>query len=156
MQLNVVITLLTLLLVTNSCSSPFGTYGRVSSQSGDETRVTIEELVSNWHRYDVYYSGISYGHMRGLIFDPKGDYKAMEGDRWVRVEDRETLSKAVGWIRSNIQFPARLMKVTGPDRKFYGYVYTGVAHVVTRLVGENRLYVYDLTSDPGVYGGGPG
>jgi len=51
---------------------------------------------------------LSVGTAAGIMFDPKNDGKVLIGDKWIKIEDKKTLSALIGWIRTYIQFDPRL------------------------------------------------
>jgi len=80
------------------------------------------------------------------MFDPKNDDKILTGDKWIKIEDKETLSELIGWIRTYIQFDPRLWRILGPDDQFYGYLFFAWGHVVIKVVDDRTMYMYDLES----------
>ena len=141
-----VIVILMMVSLVSGCAWLKG-YGKVrlSTEYGD---MTIQKLQSNWNHYNVYYAGMSTSNPAGIMFDPKHDGRELVGDRWVRVEDKETVSGIISWIKTYTQFHPRLHVLLGPDNQLYGYLfYTwGHDHVVAKLIDDKTLYVYDLES----------
>jgi len=130
-------------------------YGKVrlSSEYGDD--LTIEKLQENWDDYHVSYAGLSPSNPAAIMFDPKNDGQKLVGDRWTKVENGETVSEIISWIRTYMQFHPRLHVILGPDNRLYGYVfYPWLAdNIIAKLIDDRTLYVYDLQSP--VYINGP-
>lgn len=118
---------------------------RLSTEYDD---MTIEKLEANWSDYSISYAGMSTSNPAGIMFDPKNDGRKLIGDRWVRVEDRETVSEIIGWIKTYTQFQPRLHVLLGLDNQLYGYVFYAWGHdyIVAKLIDDKTLYVYDLVS----------
>ena len=110
--------------------------------------MTIQELQENWDDYSIYYADWrSVGWTGGIIFDPKKDGKTLVGDKWMKVEDEETLSQVITSIEAKNSYP-RLYKVLGPNDEFYGYMYLGPrrdnVNVFAKVIDSNSLRVSDL------------
>lgn len=85
------------------------------------------------------------------MFDPKNDDKVLTGDKWIKVEDQETLLELIGWIGTYIEFDPRLWRILGPDDQYYGYLFFAWGHVVIKAVvikavDDGTMFVYDLES----------
>jgi hypothetical protein len=85
------------------------------------------------------------------MFDPKKDSKTLLSDKWIKVEDQETVSDLISWIQHTTEFYPRLQRILGPDDQFYGYFYSGWDHVLIKVVDERTLWVYDLPIPPDLY-----
>lgn len=109
-------------------------YGKVRVLSRHEEKLTIQELKENWKDYTIYYAGLSVGVAAGIMFDPKSDERTLLGDRWIKVEDQETLSKLIDAIESYIEFYPRLHRILGPDNQFYGYMFYAWCNPVIKVV----------------------
>ena len=147
-----------LVFVTLGCSG----YGKVRYLPRDGDAVTVEQLVETFDDFNVYYAGYAVDNPSGILFDPKNDGKTLApSGRWTKIEDRNTASQVVGWVR--IQdlpgyLPA-LYGIYGPDGQFYGYMYSvWFSQTFTKVIDENTLFVYDLPDPPSYYGpdGGSG
>ena len=68
------------------------------------------------------------------------------GDNWIKIEDKETLSALIGWIKNYIQFDPRLWRIVGPDDQFYGYLFFAWGHVVIKSINDTTIYVHDVLS----------
>jgi len=121
-------------------------YGKIRVLSRHEEKVSLQELEKNWQDYTIYYAGLSVDTAAAIVFDPKNDDKTLTGDKWIKVEDKETLLELIGWIRTYIQFDPRLWRILGPDDQFYGYLFFALGHVVIKSVDDTTMYVYDLPS----------
>jgi len=121
-------------------------YGKIRVLPRHEEKISLQELETNWQDYTIYYAGLSVGTAAGIMFDPKNDDKILTGDKWIKVEDKETLSALIGWIRTYIQFDPRLWRIVGPGDQFYGYLFCACSHVVIKSVDETTMYVYDILS----------
>ncbi len=131
---------LLVLMVFAGCATRFG-YGRITPASGDKS---IEDLLSQWQDYHVYYSGLHPGQPSGLMFDPRHDERELEGKRWYPVRDRDTLDEVARWLRHNDTYPPKLLRLVGPEQVLYGYVYTGWNQVVARAVDTRTMLVLGL------------
>ncbi|MFW6114685.1 MAG: hypothetical protein ACOC6E_00145 [Thermodesulfobacteriota bacterium] len=148
-----------LLLLLTECAL-LERYGKVRILPRGEYQATLQELGRNWQDYHIYYTGLSVGTAAGIIFDPKNDDKSLVGDKWIKVEDQETLSRLISRVKSYLQFYPRLSRILGPDEQFYGYLLYAWGHPVFKVVDKDTLYAYGLKS-PAYYGndgdgGGPG
>jgi hypothetical protein len=121
-------------------------YGKIKVISRHEEKVSLQELETNWQDYTIYYAGLSVDTAAGIMFDPKNDDKTLIGDKWIKIEDKETLSALIGWIQTYIQFDPRLWRIVGSDDQFYGYLFCACSHVVIKSVDDTTMYVYDLQS----------
>jgi hypothetical protein len=141
------IILILLVLLISGCSGIKG-YGKVrlSTEYGDD--MTIQKLQDNWHDYHVSYAGVSIDNPSGIMFDPIHDDRELVGDSWTRIEDRETASEIISWIKTYTQFNPRLHVLLGQDNQLYGYVFYAWSHdyVVAKLIDDRTLYVYDIES----------
>lgn len=147
-------TVLVSILFMSGCSS-LKNYGKLRLQSRHEKKVTIEELKENWHDYNIYYAGyyggLSIKHPSAVMFDPKKDKKALVGDKWTKIEDRETLSKLISSIQSQkANYYPRLWRILGPDQQFYGYLFTALDRVavVIKVVDDKTMWVFNLPRPP--------
>ena len=133
-----------IVLIASILISGCANYGTITSTAAQD--VTIDTLAKDWMNYTVYFTGLDTGEPTGIIFDPKMDGKALTGagDRWYKVESQESLSKMIMWLKFNMQYYPYVWRVVGPDRQFYGYVYTGYTHFVMKVVDEKTMLVYGL------------
>jgi len=146
---------LALVFLMSGCSW-YKSYGKVRALSRHEEKLTLQELKENWQDYTIYYAGSSVDLPSAIMFDPKRDDKALVSDKWIKVEDQETLSELISWLQHTTRFHPRLQRILGPDDQFYGYFYSGWNHVVLKVVDERTLWVYDLPIPPDLYYNGDG
>ena len=123
-------------------------YGKLRLESGRAEKMTVQELQENWDEYSIYYADWrTVGWRGGIIFDPKKDDKTLFGDKWMKVEDQETLSQVISSIEAKSYYP-RLYQILGPNDEFYGYMYLGPSrHYITvfsKVIDSNSLWVSDL------------
>ena len=133
-----------LIFLMSGCAN----YGKFRLESGQAEKMTIQELQENWGDYSIYYADWrSVGWTGGIIFDPKKDDKTLVGDKWMKVEDKETLSQVVASIEAKNRYP-RLYQILGPNNEFYGYMYLGPrrdnVNVFAKVIDSNSLRVSDL------------
>lgn len=119
-------------------------YGEVKPAHKDSPN--IKDLMENWQDYHVRFSGLSIDNPSGLMFDPKRDQKELTGKYWRPVTERATLERIVMWLEAKGSSQPRLLRIIGPDRILYGYVYTGRTQVVSRAVDEQTMWVMDLST----------
>jgi len=129
-------------------------YGQARVLPREDGKATLQQLELNWQDYSIYYTGLSIGAAAGIMFDLKSDGKSLVGDRWIKVEDQETLSRLISVVRSYTQFHPRLSRILGPDNQFYGYLFHALGQPVFKVVDEDTLYAYELKSP--VYFGNDG
>jgi len=121
-------------------------YGKIRVLPRHEEKVSLQELETNWQDYTIYYAGLSVDTAAAIMFDPKNDDKTLIGDNWIKIEDKETLSALIGWIKNYIQSDPRLWRIVGPDDQFYGYLFFAWGHVVIKSINDTTMYVYDVLS----------
>jgi len=133
----------------------FSTYGKLRQQSRDGNRVTIKDLKENSNDYIIYYAGyygsLSIKHPSAVMFDPRNDNKELVGEKWTMVKDKHTLSELLSSIQSQEPIGSlypRLWRILGPDEQFYGFLFTAWDHVVTKVIDDKIMWVYDLPSPP--------
>ena len=143
-----VMTCLVLVFLISGCALHRG-YGKIRLQPWRGEQVTIQELQESWEDYTIYYAGLSLGTVAGIIFDPKNDKRTLMGDKWIRVEDQETLLELIGWMKSYTKCNPQIWRILGPGNEFYGYLYYPRCYeggAVAKVVNDTTLYVYDLES----------
>jgi len=135
--------------------SQFHGYGKLRQQSRDGNKVTIQDLKENWNDYIIYYAGyygsLSIKHPSAVMFDPKNDSKGLAGDKWTIVKDKHTLSELISSIQSQKSVSglySRLWRILGPNEQLYGFLFTAWDHVVTKVIDDKMMWVYDLPSPP--------
>jgi hypothetical protein len=140
-----------LIFLISGCAN----YGKLRLESGRVEKVTIQGLQENWDDYSIYYADWrSVGWPGGIIFDPKRDDKTLVADKWMKVEDQETLSQIITSIEAKNRYP-KLYQVLGPNDEFYGYMYLGpnrdFVTLTVKVIDSNSLQISDL--QPRISGG---
>jgi hypothetical protein len=132
--------LLLIAMLISGCASWQKNYGKLKSLPKDESELTIRNLIDKWEDYDIYYYDLGTPSSVGIIFDPKNNDTALTGDMWKKVTDEETLLKIVKWLNHD----RLLNEIIDPDGRFYGYLYYSYGHVTLKMMGDNKMYVYNL------------
>ena len=139
---------LVLAFFISGCAMHTG-YGKIRPQPWHGEQVTIQKLQNNWEDYTIHYAGLSVGTVAGIMFDPKNDNRTLTGDKWIKVEDQQTLAELIGWMKTYTRYNPQIWRILGPDNEFYGYLYypkSHEGHAVAKVVNDTTLYVYDLQS----------
>lgn len=127
-------------------------YGKIRPQPWRGERVTIQELQENWQDYTIHYAGLSINTVAGIMFDPKNDNRTLTGDRWIKVEDQDTLAELIGWMKAYAEYNPQVWSILGPDNDLYGYLYypgyqfSSPYPPVVKVVNDTTMYMYDLES----------
>jgi len=133
------------LLLFGGCATlRSGGVAGVTGPSGQT--VTLRELQKNRNDYNIYYAGISDDTPTALLFDPKNDDKNLTGKRWEKVEDKESLSSMITFIKNYVNFDPKLYAIVGPDHQVYGYVFSPTNEVYMKVEDRKTIYVYDVES----------
>jgi len=140
-----------ILFLFSGCASMLTSYGKLRPQPMRGERVAIEELEENWEDYAIHYAGISVGTPAGIMFDPKDDDRTLTGDKWIKVEDKETLSELIGWMKTYTEHNPQIWSILGPNNQFFGYLFYSsyLMHadkVVIKVIDNKTMYVYDVES----------
>ena len=135
----------------SGCASMLTGYGKLRPQPMRSQEISIEDLKEEWEDYVIHYAGLSVGTPAGIMFDPKDDDRTLKGDKWVKVEDKETLSELIGWMKTYTEFNPQIWRILGPDNEFFGYLFypSYIMHadkVVIRVIDDKTMYVYDVES----------
>ena len=135
----------------SGCASIIPGYGKLWPQPMRGERVAIEQLVENWEDYVIHYAGLNVGNPAGIMFDLKADDRTLTGEKWVKVEDKETLSELIGWMKSYTEYYPRIWRILGPNNEFFGYLFYPSYHmyadnVVIKVIDDKTMYVYDVES----------
>ena len=139
------------MLLFSGCASMLTGYGKLRPQPMRGERVAIEELEENWEEYVIHYAGISVGTPAGIMFDPKDDDRTLTGEKWIKVEDKETLSELIGWMKTYTELNPQIWRILGPNNEFFGYLFypSYIMHadkVVIKVIDDKTMYVYDVES----------
>ena len=135
----------------SGCASIIPGYGKLWPQPMRGERVAIEQLVENWEEYVIHYAGLNVGNPAGIMFDLKADDRTLTGEKWVKVEDKETLSELIGWMKSYTEYYPRIWRILGPNNEFFGYLFYPsyrmyADNVVIKVIDDKTMYVYDVES----------
>ena len=146
-----------LALIISGCASWQKNYGKLRILPESRNEVTIQDLITNWDDYNIYYSdqyeGFSVRSPLGIMFDPKGNDTTLVGDRWKKVGKQKDLIEMTKWIYSTTQYDPWLNEILGPDGRFYGYLYYSYGFVTLKVVDDKTMYVFNL-EDPREEGDG--
>ncbi len=122
------------------CASWQKNYGKLKSLPKSEGEVIIRDLIDKWEDFDIYYAYSGTPYSVGIMFDPKNNDTALVGNMWKKVTDKQTLLETVKWIRHD----RLLNEILGPDDRFYGYLYYSYGYVTLKMVGDKKIYVFNL------------
>jgi len=145
-HISLIIIFFVLLCFMSGC---LGSFGKIRPQSRKGETLTIDDLEKNWTDFTVHYAGSSPNRPLGVMFDPKNDAKNLlpgSNDRWIKIDDKKTLSEVIGWIKvqSFADYNSMLYKVLGPDDQFYGYLFCGSTDVTIEVFDDSTMFVNDL------------
>jgi len=140
-----------IMLLFFGCASMLTGYGKLRPQPLRGKTVAIGELAENWQDYAIHYAGFNIGNPAGILFDPKDDDRTLTGDKWVKVEDKETLLELIGWMKSYTEYYPRIWRILGPNNELFGYLFYPsyrmyADDVVIKVIDEKTMYVYDVES----------
>jgi hypothetical protein len=139
-------------LVIWGCVSWQKNYGKLKIIPKNSNEITIQNLIDKWDDYNIYYSdqydGFSVRSALGIMFDPKNNDTTLVGDRWKKVNDQNTLAEMTQWIVLNTQYEPWLNEILGPDGRLYGYLYYSYGVVTLKMVGDNKMYIFNLEEPP--------
>ena len=139
-------------LIISGCVSWQKNYGKVKIIPKDSNEVTIQYLIDKWDDYHVYsydqYAGPGFRSPLGIMFDPKNNDTMLVGRRWKKVKDQKTLTEMTKRIFLATQHRPWLSEILGPDGRLYGYLYYSYGVVPLKMVGDNKMYIFDLEEPP--------
>jgi len=112
-----------------------------------EWKPKVRELSNNMGDYDIYAAGVTKARPWAIGFLPKNSTRRLTGtpEQWHKIEDKKTLDELIGWMETNTPNAVpRLLSVLGPepDRAFFGYIYSPLSPINTRIVDENTIFVF--------------
>ena len=139
------LSVLLIVLIISGCASLQKNYGKLKKLPKDQSEMIIQDLIDKWEDYNIYYAGGGSPYHRGIMFDPKNNDTTLVGDRWKKVEDKEALLEIIKWIKHCDQ----LKEILGPDGLFYGYICYSYGHITLKMVGDKKMYVFDLEQKMG-------
>jgi hypothetical protein len=121
-------------------SAKYGRFRPVKSE------VTIHQLVNNWRNYNVYWAGVNVRNVNAILFDPKDDDRKFSTQgNWSPVHTEAQLAELIRWINVFRTMPPDLYEITGPGRRFFGYVFMLTSSPVIRVVDEQTLSISNIT-----------
>ena len=140
-----------IMLLFSGCASMLAGYGKLWPQPMRGEGVAVEQLVENWEDYVIHYAGLNVGNPAGIMFDPKDDGRTLTGEKWVKVEDKETLLELIGWMKSYTELYPQIWRILGPNNEFFGYLFYPSYRmyadtVVFKAIDDKTMYVYDVES----------
>ncbi len=132
-----------------------GTYGKLKTQSRNDSKTTQQELIDNWSDYDIWFK------YTVIVFDPRNDdKKILVGSNWGTVKDQETWTRIVKenttshgnlsplWANYAM---TRVREIWSPDNHLYGYIiHQQPDSVGVKVVDENTMRLFHHTAR---YGG---
>ena len=141
-----------ILIFIMGCS---GTYGKLKTQSRNDSKTTQQELIDNWQDYEIWFK------YTVIVFDPRNDdKKILVGSNWGTVKDQETWTKIVKenttshgnlsplWANYAM---TRVREIWSPDNHLYGYIiHQQPDSVGVKVVDENTMRLFHHTAR---YGG---
>ena len=135
-------------LILCGCASWQENYGKLKTIPKGPNHLTIQDLIDKWDDYHVYsydqYDGTAFLSPLGIMFDPKNNDTLLVGDRWKKVSDQKTLIDMTKRIFLATQFEPWLNEILGPDGLVYGYLYYSYGAVTLKMVGEKKMYIFNL------------
>jgi hypothetical protein len=148
----ILLSVLLIVLIISGCVSWQKNYGHLKIIPKDQNQVTIQKLIDKWDDYDIYYSDIYDGYSvrspLGILFDPKNNDTTIVGDRWKKVKDQKDLIEMTQWIYPTTEFYPWLNEILGPDGRFYGYLFYSYGVVTLKVVGDKKMYIFNLEEPP--------
>jgi len=139
-------------LIISGCVSWQKNYGKLKYIPKESNEITIQTLIDKWDDYHIYssdqYAGPGFRSPLGIMFDPKNNDTMLVGDRWKKVKDQNTLAEMTKRIFLATQYEPWLNEILGPDGRFYGYLYYSYGVVTLKMVGDKKMYIYNLEQPP--------
>jgi hypothetical protein len=134
------------------CVSWQKNYGKLKIIPKDQNEITIQNLIDKWDDYHVFsydqYAGPGFRSPLGIMFDPKNNDTMLVGGRWKKVKDQKTLTDMTKRIFLATQYEPWLNEIIGPDGRLYGYLYYSYGVVTLKMVGDNKMYIFNLEELP--------
>ena len=140
------------LIFAFSCATPKGS-PRFEPVAHRDKGEALSDLRQNWRNYSISYGGGSVGLASVLIFDPKDDGRRLVGERYVKVEDDETLDRVISVIQSYVAFTPTLYRIYGEAGELFGYVFTAHFRPFPGKIDDRTLGLPNWKSP--AYIGGP-
>lgn len=147
----IIVAVVAALIIISWAAPTLAGWGKTRDQRGYGEKSTLQELLDNWEKYDIYYSGYAINNPSGIIFDLKNDNRILKpSDRWTKIEDKAAVAEVISWIRIQ-DYPGYypgLYDVMGSGNELYGYLYSVYYHLFAKEIGGNTMFVYDLPEPP--------
>jgi hypothetical protein len=131
--------------------------GKLVSPNACGMNVTLDELVTDCGKYNIFYSG-DEKRPDAVLFDPKQDSKSIKTDyAWKPVDGAESLNQKIDSMRGDAEKPAELKAVQGSGNAVYGFVYTFGQNTVKQVKGnQDAVEVYPTIPEMKCGSGGGG
>ena len=146
------LSVLLIALIISGCVSWQKNYGKLKTIPNGPNHLTIQNLIDKWDDYHIYssdqYAGPGFRSPLGIMFDPKNNDTMLVGDRWKKVSDQKTLTDMTKRIFLATQYEPWLNEILGPDGLLYGYLYYSYGVVTLKVVGEKKMYIFNLEEPP--------
>lgn len=144
-----IVTGMVLVFFIAGCASEGRNLAIIVAQAPKGEQVTIEKLIEDFGKYEVYYSGTKPSTAVSVLFCPKDADTMIRPDRWwIKVNDQVALKDIVSWMNSRIyrlSWP-HVQYVMGPNNRLFGYMYMDdvsfYPQIKTRVTSERELIVY--------------
>ena len=143
--------------IISGCVAWQKNYGKLKTIPKDSNEVTIQNLIDKWDDYHIYssdqYAGLGFRSTLGIMFDPKNNDTMLVGDRWKKVSDQKILTDMTKRIFLVTGFEPWLNEILGPDGLLYGYLYYSYGAVTLKMVGDKKMFIFNLEGPPNEGGG---
>ena len=125
-----------------------GSYGKIKTQSKNESKITQQKLIDNWSDYIIWL------RTTVVVFDPKNDdRKILVGSNWGTVKNQEAwtqIVKANTTGQGNVSpvwanyAMTRVREIRSPDnQQLFGYIIHQQRDLVSaRVVDENTMQLF--------------
>jgi len=151
------LSVLLIVLIISGCVSWQKNYGKLKTIPKGPNHLTIQNLIDKWDDYYIYssdqFAGPGFRSTIGIMFDPKNNDTMLVGDRWKKVSDQKILTEMTKRIFLVTQFEPWLNEILGPDGLLYGYLYYSYGTVTLKVVGDQKMYIFNLEGPPNEGGG---
>jgi hypothetical protein len=148
----ILLSVLFIALIISGCVSWQKNYGTLKTIPNGPSHLTIQNLIDKWDDYHIYssdqYAGPGFRSPLGIMFDPKNNDTMLVGDLWKKVSDQKTLTDMTKRIFLATQREPWLNEILGPDGLLYGYLYYSYGVVTLKMVGEKKMYIFNLEEPP--------
>jgi uncharacterized membrane protein YgcG len=129
-------------------------YGKLVTPKSVGMDITLDDVVENSPRYNIFYSGIE-SKADAVLFDPKDDPKRIQtSDIWKPIDKLETLYQILNSIQEDSKKSARFSAIRGADKHVYGFIYTHQRNTVKQVRGNQDAVEVYPDINIGITGGG--